>query len=153
MIPLSERAKDVIDLARREAAELRHDHVGTEHVLLGILREGGGIARKLSDLLHLKVNQIRKGVAMLNPTSQQSWISQSQLPYSPRLRKALASAEETARSLGHEGVGIGHLFAALLEDPEAKAALLLINLGLDVKEARGEMLQALSGGAPPTAAL
>jgi len=150
-VRLTDRAKDVIDLARREAAELRHDHVGTEHVLLGILREGGGIAAKLSDLLHLKVNQIRKGVAMLNPTSQQSWISQSQLPYSPRLRKALASAEETARSSGQEGVGIGRLFVALIEDEEAKAALLLINLGLNLKEARREILEALSGGAPPSA--
>jgi ATP-dependent Clp protease ATP-binding subunit ClpC len=145
MVPLSERARDVIDLARREAAELRHDRVGTEHVLLGILREGGGIAKKLTELLHLKVNQIRKGVAMLNPASQQSWTSQSQLPYSPRLRKALASAEETARTLGHDGVGIGHLFAALLEDEEGKGALLLINLGLNVKETRREMLEALAG--------
>ena len=145
MIPLSDRARDVIELARREAAELRHDHVGTEHVLLGILREGGGIATKLIDLLHLKVNQIRKGVAMLNPASTQAWVSENQLPYSPRLRKALEFAQETARGLGHEGVGIGHLFLGLVQDEEAKAALLLINLGLDLKDTRRMMLEALAG--------
>jgi ATP-dependent Clp protease ATP-binding subunit ClpC len=144
MIPLTERAKDVIELARREANELRHDHVGTEHVLLGILREGGGIATRLTELLHLKVNQVRKGVAMLNAPAAHGWVSQSQLPFSPRLRQAIKVAEETVQRLGQEGVGIAHLFLGLIEDPEAKGALLLINLGLDLKETRREILEKLS---------
>ncbi len=144
MIPLTERARDVIEIARREALELRHDQVGTEHVLLGILREGGGIAAHLVDVLHVKVNQIRKGVSMLNPVSPTARSSQNQLPFSEPLRGALRSAEGTAQELGHEGIGIAHLFLGLIEDEQGKAALLLINLGLDVKETRREMLEKLS---------
>ena len=144
MIALTDRAKDVIEMARREAAELRHDHVGTEHVLLGLLREGGGIAARLTEILHLKINQIRKGVSMLNPASPAAWASPTQLPYSDRLRAALKTAEATAQSLGHGGIGIAHLFLGLTEDEQAKASLLLINLGLDMKETRREMLAKLS---------
>jgi ATP-dependent Clp protease ATP-binding subunit ClpC len=144
MISLTDRARDVIEIARREAAELRHDRVGTEHVLLAILREGGGIAARLTERLQLKVNQIRKGVAMLNPAASTSYVSQTQLPFSDQLRGALKLAEDTARNLGHEGIGIGHLFLGLLEDEQGKSALLLLNLGLDLKEARREMLEKLS---------
>ncbi|HKS16556.1 MAG TPA: Clp protease N-terminal domain-containing protein [Planctomycetota bacterium] len=144
MIPLTDRARDVIEIARREAADLRHDHLGTEHVLLGILREGGGIASRLTQILQLKVNVVRKAVEMLNKSAPNSWTSQNQLPYSPRLRSALKSAETTAQSLGHPGVGISHLFLGLTEDEQGKASLLLINLGLDLKETRREMLEALS---------
>jgi len=141
---MTERARDVMEIARREAAELRHDHVGTEHVLLGILREGGGIATRLADLLHLKVNQIRKGVAMLNPVSPTSWTSHNQLPFTHHLRAALKSAESTAQQLGHEGIGIAHLFLGVIEDAESKGSLLLINLGLNLKEMRTEVLEKLS---------
>ena len=139
MLPLTERAKDVIDLARREAADLRHDHVGTEHVLLGILREGGGIATRLSARLGARVEPIRKGIAMLNPISANVGVGEAQLPFSDRLRKALRAAEETARRMGHGGVGIGHLFLGLLEDEQGKAALFLINLGQNLAEMRGEL--------------
>jgi len=143
-VQMTERARDVMEIARREAGDLRHDHVGTEHVLLGILREGGGIASRLTELLHLRINQIRKGVAMLNPVSPTSWTSHNQLPFTHHLRAALKSAEGTAQQLGHEGIGIGHLFLGVIEDAECKGALLLINLGLDLKETRRELLEALS---------
>ena len=133
-----------MEIARREALELRHDHVGPEHVLLGILREGGGIATRLAELLHLKINQIRKGVAMLNPVSPNSWRSHNQIPFSNQLRSALKFSEDAAQQLGHEGVGIAHLFLGLIEDPESKSALLLLNLGLDLKEMRTEIRLKLS---------
>jgi|SRR5688572_2456238 len=144
MILLTDRAKDVIELARREAQDLRHNRVGTEHVLLGILREGGGIAKRLTDMLQLKVNLVRKGVSMLNPAATTAWVSQTQLPFSDRLRSALKVAEGVAQKCGHEGIGIAHLFLGLTEDEQAKASLLLMNLGLDLKETRREMLEALS---------
>ena len=144
MLPLTPRARDVMDLARREAAELRHDHVGTEHVLLGILREGGGISTRLTGRLGAKVEPIRKGIAMLNPVSANVGVGEAQLPFSERLRKAMRAAEETARRLGHDGVGIGHLFLGLLEDEQGKGALFLINLGQDLGVLRKEMLDALS---------
>ena len=144
MLPLTERARDVIDLARREAAELRHDHVGTEHVLLGILREGGGIAARLSQTLHLKIPQIRKGVALLSPAKVQGWVSQSQLPFSEHLRQAIKTAESIAVSMNHADVGIGHLFLGMIENPGSKGSLLLINLGLDLKETHRELLESLS---------
>jgi len=135
-----------MEIARREAEDLRHDHVGTEHLLLGILREGGGIATKLTQLLNIKINQIRKGVSMLNPGSPKAFVV-GQLPFSERVRAALTTAEETAHRLGHEDVGIAHLFLGLTEDGQSKASLLLINLGLDVKETRREIMDKLSGQA------
>jgi ATP-dependent Clp protease ATP-binding subunit ClpC len=144
MLPLTERAKNVIEFARREAADLRHDHVGTEHVLLGILREGGGIATRLSARLGARVEPIRKGISMLNPVSAHAGVGEAQLPFSDRLRKALRAAEETARRMGHEGVGIGHVFLGLLEDEQGKAALFLINLGLSLQATRQEVLESMS---------
>ena len=148
MIPLTVRAKDVIEIARREAMDLRHDHVGTEHVLLAILREGGGIAARLTEKLHLKVELIRKSVSMLNPVSPKPpATSPNQLPHSHRLRTALKLAEEEAGKLGHEGVGIAHLFLGLTGDEQGKAALILINLGLNLKETRADILQKLASPA------
>ena len=147
IVRMTERARDVIELARREASELRHDHVGTEHVLIGVLRDGGGIAAKLTQQLGIKINQIRKGVSMLNPVTAHGAASHGQLTFSDRLRTAIKSAEETARQLGHEDVGIAHLFLGLTEDGQSKASLLLINLGLDVKETRREIMDKLSGQA------
>jgi ATP-dependent Clp protease ATP-binding subunit ClpC len=143
-VRLTERARDVIEIARREAEDLRHDHIGTEHVLLGLLREGGGIAAKLTQTLGLKINQIRKGVAMLNPVAPHGAASHNQVTFSDRLRTAIKSAEDTARNLGHEDVGIAHLFLGLTEDEQSKASLLLINLGLDFKAIRDDILQKLS---------
>ena len=142
-LPLSARARDVMDLARREAADLRHDHVGTEHVLLGILREGGGIATRLFARLGARVEPIRKGISMLNPVSANVGMGGAQLPFSDRLRRALRAAEETARRMGHDGVGIGHLFLGLLEDEQGKAALFLINLGQDLAEMRRELSEGM----------
>ena len=144
MIPLTDRAKDVIDLARREAIEMKHDHVGTEHVLLGLLREGGGIAARLTERYALQVGQVRKAITLLNPPSGIAWVTQNQIPFSGKLRDALRSAQETADKLGHDGVGIGHLFLGIIEDEESKGALLLINLGMDPKEMHREMLEVLS---------
>ena len=144
MIPLTDRAKDVIDLARREAIEMKHDHVGTEHVLLGLLREGGGIATGLTERYGLQVGEIRKAITLLNPPSGIAWVSQNQIPFSGKLRDALRAAQETAGKLGHDGVGIGHLFLGMVEDEESKGALLLINLGMDPKAIKQEMLETLS---------
>ena len=97
----------------------------------------------LVEQLHLKIAQIRKGVAILSPAKAQGWVSQSQLPFSDHLRGALKSAEESAMEMGHTEVGIGHVFLGLIENPEAKGALLLINLGLDLKETHRELLESL----------
>src|SRR5688572_20752816 len=144
LTPFTDRAKDVIDLARREAIEMKHDHVGTEHVLLGLLREGGGIAARLGEKFGLQVDQVRKAIALLNSPSGIAWVSQNQIPFSGRLRNALRAAQAAAAKLNHDGVGIGHLFLGILEDEESKGALLLINLGMDPGEMRRELREILS---------
>jgi ATP-dependent Clp protease ATP-binding subunit ClpC len=144
MVPLTERARDVIELARREAADLRHGHVGTEHVLLGILREGGGLADRLSTQLGIEIDKIRKAVVQLNPVTAPVGSSHTQLPFSDHLRGALKSAEERARELGHNGIGIGHLFLGMVEIETCKGALLLINLGLNPLDTRRELLELMS---------
>jgi ATP-dependent Clp protease ATP-binding subunit ClpC len=144
MVPLTERARDVIELARREAADLRHGHVGTEHVLLGILREGGGVADRLTTQLGFEIDKIRKAVVQLNPVTAAAGTPATQLPFSDHLRKALKSAEGTARELGHDGIGIGHLFLGLVEIEDSKGALLLRNLGLNPVDTRRELLELMS---------
>ena len=142
-VRMTERARDVIEISRREAEDLRHDHVGTEHVLLGILREGGGISEKLVQVLGIRINQVRKGVSMLNPVTPGS-LSSLNMPFTERLRAAIKSAEELSQKLGHPEIGIAHLFLGLTEDEQGKASLLLINLGLDLKAIRADILRMLS---------
>jgi len=140
----TERARNVIGLARWEGQRLGSDAVGTEHLLLAILQEGGGIAARLRDLLHVEPNRIREGIQKLKPTQSKRPVAGEPLPFSPRSRHVLEMAGETAEKLGHREIGIGHLFLGLLLEEDGLGARILVNLGLDLKAARKMVLEALS---------
>ncbi|HEY3227256.1 MAG TPA: Clp protease N-terminal domain-containing protein [Planctomycetota bacterium] len=148
----TERARNVIALARWEGQRLGSDAVGTEHLLLAILQEGGGIAARLRDLLHVEPNRIREGIQKLKPVSLKRAAPGESLPFSARSRHVMELAGEAAEKLGHREIGIGHLFLGLLQEEAGLAARILVNLGLDLKAARKMVLEALSpkmSGPPP----
>lgn len=148
----TERARNVIALARWEGQRLGSDAVGTEHLLLAILQEGGGIASRLRDLLHVDTNRIREGVQKLKPPPSKRRAPGELLPFSPRVQHVMELAGESAERLGHREIGIGHLFLGLLLEEDGLGAKILVNLGLDLKAARKMVLEALSprmSGPPP----
>jgi len=140
----TERARNVIALARWEGQRLGSDAVGTEHLLLAILQEGGGIAARLRDLLHVDTNRIREGVQKLKPAPAKRAAGSEPIPFSPRVRHVMELAGETAERLGHREIGIGHLFLGLLLEEDGLGAKILVNLGLDLKAGRKMVLEALT---------
>lgn len=144
MLRLTDRATDVMNFARIEAENLRNGEIGTEHALLGIMRDGGGIAARLGERLGLKTDVLRKGIAMLNPPSAAARSPGVALAYSREMSRAMERARTTADRLLHGEIGVGHLFLGLVDNPQCKAALFLSNLGLDLKEIRRVVLESLS---------
>jgi ATP-dependent Clp protease ATP-binding subunit ClpC len=142
----TERVRKVIYLAREEAARLQHDYIGTEHLLLGVIREGEGIAATVLNNLGLDLDRIRQEVEnMVSPSGGTMTIGE--IPFTPRAKRVLELAVEEARALGHNYVGTEHLLLGLIREGEGVAAKVLLELGVDRKRVREETLKLL-GGAP-----
>ncbi len=155
----TDRVRKVLAMAREEAMRLQHDYVGTEHILLGLIREGDGVAAEvlrslaadLDELLRLVEENVRPGKASA---------SIGELPYTTRAKKVLEYAMAEARELNHCYVGTEHLLLGLLREEKGLAAKVLGELGIGLEEARAEMLKLLGsegavaepGGAPAPAA-
>ena len=143
----TDRVRKVLAMAREEAVRLQHDYVGTEHILLGLIREGEGVAAEvlrnlaadLDDLLRLVEENIRAGKAT-TPIGE--------LPYTTRAKKVLEYAMAESRELNHSYVGTEHLLLGLLREERGLAAKVLGELGIGVDEARGEMLKLLGTDMP-----
>ena len=155
----TDRVRKVLAMAREEAVRLQHDYVGTEHILLGLIREGDGVAAEvlrslaadLDELLRLVEENIRPGKASA---------SIGELPYTTRAKKVLEYAMAEARELNHSYVGTEHLLLGLLREEKGLAAKVLGELGIGLEEARAEMLKLLGTegavaepGSSPTAAV
>ncbi len=155
----TDRVRKVLAMAREEAVRLQHDYVGTEHILLGLIREGDGVAAEvlrslaadLDELLRLVEENIRPGKASA---------SIGELPYTTRAKKVLEYAMAEARELNHSYVGTEHLLLGLLREEKGLAAKVLGELGIGLEEARAEMLKLLGSegavaepGSSPTAAV
>ncbi len=156
----TDRVRKVLAMAREEAVRLQHDYVGTEHILLGLIREGDGVAAEvlrslaadLDELLRLVEENVRPGKASA---------SIGELPYTTRAKKVLEYAMAEARELNHSYVGTEHLLLGLLREEKGLAAKVLGELGIGLEEARAEMLKLLgsegavaepgSAPAPPAA--
>jgi len=135
-------------LARQEAQRLNHDYIGTEHILLGLIKEGSGVAANVLSNLGMELKKIRIEVEnMVQSSSDMATVGQ--LPFTPRAKKALEFALEEARNLGHNYIGTEHLLLGLLQEQESVAAQVLLNLGLKLDDVRAEVLNLL--GAEPTA--
>ena len=126
----TDRVRRVIYFARDEASRLQHDYIGTEHLLLGIVREGEGIAAKVLGKMDLDFEQIQQAVESMVKSSGGT-LTIGEIPFTPRAKRVLELAIEEARLLGHNYVGTEHLLLGLIREGEGIAANVLTNLGLD----------------------
>ncbi|WP_078414985.1 ATP-dependent protease ATP-binding subunit ClpC [Priestia abyssalis] len=136
----TERAQKVLALAQEEALRLGHNNIGTEHILLGIVREGEGIAAKALLALGLGAEKIQKEVESLIGRGQE--ITQT-IHYTPRAKKVIELSMDEARKLGHSYVGTEHILLGLIREGEGVAARVLNNVGVSLNKARQQVLQLL----------
>ncbi|MEK6646865.1 MAG: ATP-dependent Clp protease ATP-binding subunit [Candidatus Firestonebacteria bacterium] len=141
----TERAHRVIILAREEAARLRHDYIGPEHLLLGLIREGSGVAVAVLQSLGISLDRIKKEVEKMAPSGGGTLIL-GEVPFTPKAKRALEFAIEEAQVMDHNYVGTEHLLLGLIKEGEGVAAKVLESFGLDVEKAR-ELTLELIGGA------
>ncbi|MFD1738254.1 ATP-dependent protease ATP-binding subunit ClpC [Bacillus salitolerans] len=136
----TERAQKVLALAQEEAVRLGHNNIGTEHILLGLVREGEGIAAKALQALGLSPEKIQQEVETLIGRGQD--VSQT-IHYTPRAKKVIELSMDEARKLGHSYVGTEHILLGLIREGEGVAARVLNNLGVSLNKARQQVLQLL----------
>ncbi len=143
----TERARKVILLAKQEAKRFNHDYIGTEHVLLGLLREGEGVAAAVLQSLGMNLNNIRLEVEKLvqiGPTT----VVTGDLPFTPKAKKVMELAMEEARTLGHNYIGTEHLLLGLIREGEGVASQVFANMGLDLEKVREEVIKLLGSTTP-----
>ncbi len=143
----TERARKVIVFAKEEARRFNHDYIGTEHLLLGLIREGEGVAAAVLQKLGLDLETIRIEVEKLVQPGPQTQVL-GDIPFTPRSKKALELSAEEARALGHNYIGTEHLLLGLVKEGEGMAYRVLLNLGLDLAKVRNEVMELLGSGIP-----
>ncbi|MCU0652037.1 MAG: ATP-dependent Clp protease ATP-binding subunit [Candidatus Omnitrophica bacterium] len=143
----TERARKVIILAKEEARRFNHDYIGTEHILLGLIREGEGVAAAVLQKLGVSLENIRIEIEKLVQPGPATQII-GDIPFTPRAKKALELAAEEARSLGHNYIGTEHLLLGLIREGEGVASQVLLNLGLDLNAVRNEIMELLGSALP-----
>ncbi|MBF0485292.1 MAG: ATP-dependent Clp protease ATP-binding subunit [Candidatus Omnitrophica bacterium] len=143
----TERARKVIVYAKEEARRFNHDYIGTEHLLLGLIREGEGVAAAVLQKLGVDLESIRIEVEKLVQPGPQTQVV-GDIPFTPRSKKALELAAEEARALGHNYIGTEHLLLGLVKEGEGMAYRVLLNLGLDLGKLRSEVMELLGSGIP-----
>lgn len=141
----TERARKVIIYAKEEARRFNHDYIGTEHLLLGLIREGEGVAAAVLQKLGLDLETIRIEVEKLVQPGPQTQVL-GDIPFTPRSKKALELSAEEARALGHNYIGTEHLILGLVKEGEGMAYRVLLNLGLDLNKLRAEIMEILGSG-------
>jgi len=143
----TERARKVIVLAKEEAKRFNHDYIGTEHLLLGLIREGEGVAAAVLQKLGLDLESIRIEVEKVVQPGPQTQVM-GDIPFTPRSKKALELAAEEARSLGHNYIGTEHLLLGLIREGEGVAYRVFLNMGVDLERVRNEVMELLGSGIP-----
>ncbi len=142
----TDRARKVMGLARQEAQRFNHDYIGTEHILLGLVQEGAGVAASVLKNLDVDLKKIRHEVEKL-VASGTTMVTMGQLPFTPRAKKVLELASRRRSNLGHTYIGTEHLLLGLIREDEGIAAQVLRNLKVKLEEVREEVLELL--GAEP----
>jgi ATP-dependent Clp protease ATP-binding subunit ClpC len=145
----TDRVRKVLAMAREEAIRLQHDYVGTEHILLGLIREGEGVAAAVLMNLNVDLEQIHERIEE-SVKKGKATIALGELPYTSRAKKVLEYAMAEARELNHSYVGTEHLLLGLLREEKGIAAQVLNSLGLTLDEARGETLKLLGSEVSPS---
>jgi len=143
----TERARKVILLSKEEAKRFNHDYIGTEHILLGLIREGEGVAAAVLQNLGLSLENIRQEVEKSIQPGPPTLVS-GDIPFTPRAKKVIELALEEARNLNHNYIGTEHLLLGLLREDEGVAAQILKNLGLDLEKLRQEIMDLLGSATP-----
>ena len=138
----TDRAKKVMNLARQEAQRFNHEYLGTEHILLGLVQEGSGVAANVLKNMGIDLNKIRTEVEKIVKTGP-SMVTMGQLPFTPRAKKVLELSMEEASNLGHNYIGTEHLLLGLIKENEGIAAQVLLNLGVKLEDVREEVLEFL----------
>jgi ATP-dependent Clp protease ATP-binding subunit ClpC len=161
----TERVRKVLAMAREEAARLHHEYVGTEHILLGLIREGEGVAATVLQNLNVELDEIQQKIEETVKKGKAAQATGPDLPYTSRAKKVLELAMSEARELGHSYVGTEHLLLGLLREEKGIAAQVLTDAGVNLEAARAETLRILGtdvqaqgsggtqqpAGAPPAA--
>ena len=145
----TDRVRKVLAMAREEAIRLQHDYVGTEHILLGLIREGEGVAAAVLTNLNVDLDQIHDQVEE-SVKKGKATIALGELPYTSRAKKVLEFAMAEARELNHSYVGTEHLLLGLLREEKGIAAQVLNSLGVSMEEARSETLKVLGSDVGPS---
>ena len=145
----TDRVRKVLAMAREEAIRLQHDYVGTEHILLGLIREGEGVAAAVLTNLNVDLDQIHDRVEE-SVKKAKATIALGELPYTSRAKKVLEFAMAEARELNHSYVGTEHLLLGLLREEKGIAAQVLNSLGITMEGARTETLRVLGSDAGPS---
>ncbi len=141
----TDRARKVMQLANQEAQRFNHEYIGTEHVLLGLIKEGSGVAANVLKNLDIDLRKIRLEVEKL-VQSGPDMVTMGKLPQTPRAKKVIEYSMEEARNLNHNYVGTEHILLGLLREQEGVAAQVLMNLGLKLEDVREEVLNLLGHG-------
>ncbi|SDQ16564.1 ATP-dependent Clp protease ATP-binding subunit [Quadrisphaera sp. DSM 44207] len=139
----TDRARRVVVLAQEEARMLNHNYIGTEHILLGLIHEGEGVAAKALESLGISLDSVREQVQEIIGQGQQA--PSGHIPFTPRAKKVLELSLREALQLGHNYIGTEHILLGLIREGEGVAAQVLVKLGADLNRVRQQVLQLLSG--------
>jgi ATP-dependent Clp protease ATP-binding subunit ClpC len=139
----TERARQVVVLAQEEARTLKHNYIGTEHILLGLLREEEGLAARVLESLDITVERVRAQVVRIVGSGEE--VTSGQIPFTPRAKKVLELALREALSLGHNYIGTEHILLGLVRENEGVAARILLDFDADAEKIRNEIIRMLSG--------
>src|SRR5436853_3089759 len=139
----TERARQVVVLAQEEARTLKHNYIGTEHILLGLLREEEGLAARVLESLDITVERVRSQVVRIVGSGEE--VTSGQIPFTPRAKKVLELALREALSLGHNYIGTEHILLGLVRENEGVAARILLDFDADSEKIRNEVIRMLSG--------
>ncbi|MEW6741990.1 MAG: ATP-dependent Clp protease ATP-binding subunit [Planctomycetota bacterium] len=138
----TDRARKVMNLAKQEAQRLNHEYIGTEHILLGLVQEGSGVAANVLRNMNIDLKKIRTEIEKIVKGSP-TMVTMGNLPFTPRAKKVLELALEEASQLGHNYIGTEHLLLGLIKENEGIAARVLLNLGVKLEDVREEVLEFL----------
>ena len=139
----TDRARRVVVLAQEEARMLNHNYIGTEHILLGLIHEGEGVAAKGLEALGISLEAVRSQVEEIIGQGQQA--PSGHIPFTPRAKKVLELSLREALQLGHNYIGTEHILLGLIREGEGVAAQVLVKLGADLNRVRQQVIQLLSG--------
>jgi len=142
----TDRARRVVKLAEEEARRLGHNYIGTEHILLGLIREGEGVAAKALESLGISLDAVRQQVEEIIGRGQQAPFDV--IPFTPRSKKVLELSLHESQQLGHNYIGTEHILLGLIREGDGVAAQVLVKLGADLNRVRQQVIQLISGQQP-----